>query len=85
MSELAYDVSYTPDEPIEHVKSWRHNHCNGAWKLENKRLPIRALHGKDWDSKLQILIELAEPETNKQKLYRTWMMLSPKFLMHHLP
>jgi hypothetical protein len=36
MSELAYDVSYTPDEPIEHVKSWRHNHCNGACKLEKQ-------------------------------------------------
>jgi hypothetical protein len=36
MSRLAYDVCYTTDKSIEHVKSWLRTHCDGAWRLERE-------------------------------------------------
>jgi hypothetical protein len=54
MSELAYDVSYTTDEPIEHVRSWLTDHCDGAWKLEKRKASDK---GKAWQN-LKVCFEI---------------------------
>ncbi len=34
MEEMVYDVHYLTDEPLDQVKSWLSNHCEGKWALE---------------------------------------------------
>ncbi|MEX2451087.1 MAG: hypothetical protein WD407_09550 [Rhodospirillales bacterium] len=34
MEEMIYDVHYLTDEPLDRVKSWLANHCEGKWALE---------------------------------------------------
>ncbi len=34
MEELAFDVNYMTDEPIDHVKTWLAKNCEGKWNLE---------------------------------------------------
>ena len=34
MEEMVYDVHYLTDEPLDQVKSWLANNCEGKWALE---------------------------------------------------
>ena len=34
MEEMVYDVHYLTDEPIDQVKNWLADHCEGKWNLE---------------------------------------------------